>query len=270
MKKTLKKIHIFSFILIGALLNSCAVDDDPAIRPSGTIVTASLDKTGEIFVFPSPPENEATVNVVLSSPVETTSQFIYTLNGVEKSVVLNSGDTVAPITIPNVVGNVSNITLTKAVSLYNTSLVLGAQTSVKLVSVPAASANAINIVLSLDSPTDVFFSFAAFNSDGGWEADLYGGLSTSFSIPINANIQNSIDISPDFYYAIDIYSAPLTDPGYTIYVVKPDTSIEIFSGSNLDLNGSTDQDVILVDVSDDPDVPGNKLFNFTQNLNYEN
>ena len=36
-------------------------------------------------------------------------------------------------------------------------------------------------------------------------------------------------------------------------------------GNNLDLAGFVDQDVVLVDVSDDPATPGDKIYSFTQN-----
>ncbi|MDY0781185.1 hypothetical protein [Tenacibaculum sp. IB213877] len=261
MKIMLKKKYIS--ILLTTLFISCAVDDDPAVIPSGTVITASFDKSGDVFVFPSS-GSEATVSIILSEAVETTSQFNYTINEEEKSITLNAGETTAEIVVPNQVGNVSSIILTSANTLYNNSIRLGAQTSVKLISVPAASDSAINIVLSLNSPTDVFFSFAEFNSEGEWQQDIYGVLGTSFSIPLNAGIQNSVDLYPN-YYALDVFTDVLTESGYTIYVVYPDSSVEIFSGNDLTLDGYTDQDVVWVNVEDDPNDPSNKLFTFTQN-----
>ena len=66
------------------------------------------------------------------------------------------------------------------------------------------------------------------------------------------------------YFALSMFTGALNDPGWTIYVVRPDSTVEIFSGNNLPLGGGVDAPYVLVDVTDAA-TPGDKSFIFTQN-----
>lgn len=247
------------------MISSCAIDNDPAEIPSGERVTASLDKTGEIYAFGG---DEISLGFVLSRTIAEPTLFTYTLNGVENSIKLVQGQQSVKLSIPNVVGEKNSIVLTDAHALNNDYVSVGStHTSVTFISVPSATPGSINLLLDLHDTSGALaiFAFSAFDSDGNWITDIFGGtLNDNFSIPVTTSIGNSSDILPN-YYSLDVFSQPLNSPNYTIYIVYPDFSVNIFSGTNLSQDGFIDQDIILVDVSDDSSTPGDKIYTFTQN-----
>ena len=108
--KNIKFIPLF-LIALTLIVSSCAIDNDPAVIPMGEAVTASLDKTGEIYAFDG---DEISVGFVLSRTLAESTQFTYTLNGVEKSIDLIQGQQSVSLAIPNVVGESNTIVLTGA------------------------------------------------------------------------------------------------------------------------------------------------------------
>lgn len=273
----MKKLMKINFLLALALLvfTSCAVDDDAAVIPTGTKITASLDKTGEIFMTPSA-GSEVTVNVVLSEAVDTDSQFVYTLNGTEQTVGLNAGETTAPIAISNTIGNIIDIELVKASTLYNPNVILGTQTTVKFVSLPAASSTDITVMMTNSANSgSLWLGLSQFSADGStWVADYEGSLNGNnpriSSLPLNgvgafATIPNSVDIAPNVM-AINLYpqvtmSQDLTN--YNIYVIMPDSSVQSFSGS-IPATAAVDNAVVKVEIADDANSPGNRTYTFSE------
>ena len=76
--KNIKFIPLF-LIALSLIVSSCAIDDDDAIIPTGATITASLDKSGEIFAFAG---NDIELGFVLSRPIGIPTLFSYTLNQV--------------------------------------------------------------------------------------------------------------------------------------------------------------------------------------------
>jgi len=231
--KNFFKINLALLFVSFITLTSCSIDDDDAVVASTTenTISASLNRSGEVYVFPSD-SGEISVGIELSMASTTLSSASYTVNGVEHTVQISQGETVANIVVPNVLGSSTTIQLTDVKGLYNENLILGSNTEVTLISVPAASSNSISVVQVLNDPDGSFyFTFGAFDEDGGWLGDAYGGANPSFSIPLTSALFNSVDFAPN-YFAIDIYSFALTDPGYTIYIVFPDSTVEVFSGND--------------------------------------
>lgn len=262
--KNIKFIPLF-LIALTLIVSSCAIDNDPAVIPMGEAVTASLDKTGEIYAFDG---DEISVGFVLSRTLAESTQFTYTLNGVEKSIDLIQGQQSVSLAIPNVVGESNSIVLTGAFALNNDAVLVGStNTSVTFIGVPAVTPGSINVLLNLHDTSGALalFALSVFDGDGNWLNDEFGGtISVDFSIPLTTDIDNSSDILPN-YYALDIFSQSLDNTSYTIYIVKPDSSVNILSGTNLSQDGFVDQDVVLVDISDDPSTTGDKIYTFTQN-----
>ena len=260
--KNIKLIPSF-FMSLCLIVSSCAIDNDPAVIPMGQTVTATLDKTGEIYAHAG---SEISVGFVLSRTIAEPTLFTYTLNGVENSIELIQGQQSVTLSLPNVIGETNTIVLTAAHGLNNNTVSVGStNTSVTFIGVPAPTPGYINVSYGLNDPAGAFyFTFAAFDSNGNWITDVYGGTSANFAIPITSSLVNSAEIVPQ-YFAIDIFSLSLNDSGYSIYIVYPDASVLSLSGNNLDLAGFVDQDVVLVDVSDDPATPGDKIYSFTQN-----
>jgi len=264
MKKNINS-YILRVLVLFLAFTACNVDDDAAVLAENQeIILVSLDKSGEHIISPSDGA-DVVIKAILSKPIANLSQIILDVNGVEQIKQLSAGETTFTISAPNTVGNVMEVTLKEAKAI-NTKLDLGANISVKITTVPEADPDNVLVTLNLSATNanNFYFTFAAFNADGSWIQDIFGGLNTStISLPIDVLLSNSADILPD-YFAIDIYSSALNNPNYSISVVQPDGSASIFSGSNLELSGSVDQDVILVDVSDST-TPGEKTYTFTQN-----
>ena len=61
--KNIKLIPSF-LMALSLIVSSCAIDNDPAVIPMGQTVTATLDKTGEIYAHAG---SEISVGFVLSS-----------------------------------------------------------------------------------------------------------------------------------------------------------------------------------------------------------
>lgn len=263
--KNIKLISLF-LIALTLIVTSCAIDNDDSLSTSGETITASLSKTGEIFAFGG---DEINLDFVLSRTLNDDTLFSYTLNGVDNTIIVDSGSKSVSLSIPNIVGDTNKVVLKSVNGLNNPTVQIGStNNSVSFISVPAPDPNAYNVVLTFDDTSNpaALFTLAGFSEDGVWLADLLGGLERGFSIPLNSGLLNSSEISP-LFYAINIFSVSLSDPGYTVYVVAPDSTVDIFSGSNVALvDGFTDVIVALVDVSDDPNPinPGDKLYTFTQ------
>ena len=169
--KNIKFIPLF-LIAFSMIISSCAIDDDDAIIPTGTTITASLDKTGEIFVFG---DGDIDLGFVLSRPLGISTQFSYTLNGVEQSVVLDAGDQTVNVSIPAAVGSTNTVVLTEASALNNDAVSVGStNTSVTFITVPAPIPGNIVLSHSLNDPSgQFFFTFAGFNADNSWAGDVY-------------------------------------------------------------------------------------------------
>jgi len=255
----------YVFIAFALVLGSCAIDDDAAVLTENQkIILVSLDKSGQHFISPND-GTDVVIKAVLSEPITNLSQIILDVNGVEQIKQISPGETTFTVTATNIPGNVMEVTLKEAKALY-TKLDLGANRHVKFISVPEADTNNVLVSLNLsDTNSGFWFTLAAFNENGSWEADIFGGPNTNtIALPIVTTLQNSSSILP-YYFALDIYTlGPINNPNYSISVVQPDGSISLFSGSNLDTAGNIDQDVVLVDVSDST-TPGEKIYTFTQN-----
>lgn len=225
----MKKFIKINFLLALTLLvfSSCAVDDDNAVIPLGTRITASLDKTGDVFIAPSVGAN-ATVNVVLSQAVDTDSQFTYTVNGAESTVRLRAGERSVPITVANTVGNINTIVLTKAATLYNPNVELGAQTMARLISIPSPQSAATTFVLAWeDAAFDMDFYVVTGDQD-------IGGTVIDSSLAINTNSETiSLDDSAvDQVYSLYVNQFAFTaDVPANIIVVKSDGSVSLYSGT---------------------------------------
>lgn len=220
--KNIKFIPLF-LIALSLIVSSCAIDDDDAVIPSGSFITASLDKSGEIFVFAG---NDIVVDIILSSPIGIVSQYTYTLNGVEQTIQIPANGSSVSITLPNVVGATNAVVLKDGHLLNNDSLVLGSNTSVTFIGVPAVNPNGLEVLMDWSNSTE--------NDWDLWVTDEPPtvGIVTSQSVtPIEAvTVLNTVadgtyNILPRDWASVDA----VVDVAITL--VHPDGTIEQFSES---------------------------------------
>ena len=220
--KNIKFIPSF-LIALTLIVSSCAVDNDPAVIPMGEAVTASLDKTGEIYAYAG---NEISVDFVLSRTLAEPTLFTYTLNGVENSIKLVQGQQSVTLSIPNVVGEKNTIVLTDAYALNNDSVLVGStNTSVTFISVPANNPNALDILMVWSN---------AENDLDLWITD--DPPTTAFLSSESATPSETLSFSntqPDGTYNIlpRVYSAVDSTVDVEMFIFHPDGTIEIFNDS---------------------------------------
>ena len=228
--KNIKFKHLF-LIALTLIVSSCAIDDDPAVIPMGEAVTASLDKTGEIYAYAG---NEISVGFVLSRTLAESTQFIYTLNGVENTIDLVQGQPMVTLSIPNVVGEKNTVVLKGAYALNNNSVLVGStNTSVTFISVPATNPNALEILM--------LWNNAEANDLDLWITDDPPaiGILVSESITPSESLSFS-NTQPDGTYNIlpRVWSAADATVDVEMYIFHPDGTIEIFNDS---VSGETAQ-----------------------------
>jgi len=228
--KNIKFIPLF-LIALTLIVSSCAIDNDPAVIPMGEAVTASLDKTGEIYAFDG---DEISVGFVLSRTLAESTQFTYTLNGVEKSIDLIQGQQSVTLAIPNVVGATNSIVLTGAYALNNDAVLVGStNTSVTFISVPAINSNGLEILMiwSNEEENDLDLWITDEPPTTGIAASESTTPSESLSFS-NSQADGTYNILPRVWSAVD------ATVDVKMYVIHPDGTIEIFNDS---VSGETAQ-----------------------------
>ncbi|PHR68853.1 MAG: hypothetical protein COA67_11915 [Lutibacter sp.] len=221
--KNIKFIPLF-LIAFSMIISSCAIDDDDAIIPVGNNVTASLDKTGEIYAFAG---TDINVGFVLSRTISNPTLFSYTLNGVENSVNLAIGAQSVSITIPNVVGETNTIVLTEASALTNDIVSVGTtNTSVTFIGVPAINPNALSVVMTWSNMDQ--------NDLDLWITDEppTTGFVTSQSVTPSEDVSFA-NTFPDATYNIlpRVWSAADASVDVKMILVHPNGTVEIFEDS---------------------------------------
>jgi hypothetical protein len=221
--KNIKFIPLF-LIALSLIVSSCAIDDDDAIIPTGATITASLDKSGEIFAFAG---NDIELGFVLSRPIGIPTLFSYTLNGAEESIVLNAGDESISITIPNVVGATNTVVLTEASVLNNDAVTVGStNTSVTFIGVPAINPNALQVLMTWSNMDQ--------NDLDLWITDEppTTGFVTSQSVTPSEDVSFA-NTFPDATYNILAREWSSVDPTTDVkmILVHPNGTVEIFEDS---------------------------------------
>ena len=221
--KNIKFIPLF-LIAFSLIISSCAVDDDDPVIPTGATITASLDKTGEIFVHDG---NEINLGFVLSRPIGIPTLFSYTLNGVEESILLNSGDQSVNLSIPSVVGETSTVVLTEASVLNNDAVTVGStNTTVTFIGVPAINPNALQVLM--------LWSNMDQNDLDLWITDdpVVNGIVASQSVTPAEDVSFA-NTNPDATYNIlpRVWSSADSSVDVTMYLVHPNGTVEVFNDS---------------------------------------
>jgi hypothetical protein len=228
----MKNIKFIPIILIALtlIISSCAVDNDPALIPMGESATASLDKTGDIFVQEG---SEISLDFVLSRTLARSTQFTYTLNGVDRTIDLIQGQQSVSLSIPNVVGETNTIVLTGAYGLGGGSILVGTtNNSVTFISVPAVNPNALEILMLWggdENDLDLWITDDPPSTAFATSETTTPSESVSFG---NTNPDGSYNILPRVWSAVD------TRVDVKIFVIHPDGTIEIFEDS---VSGETPQ-----------------------------
>ena len=221
--KNIKYIHLF-LIALTLVVSSCAVDNDPAVVPMGESVTASLDKTGEIFVHEG---NDLSVNFVLSRTLSKATQFTYTLNGVDNAIDLIQGQQSVSLSIPYNAGDVNTVVLTGAYGLSNEPISVGTtNNSVTFIGVPAVNPNALEVLmLWTGDQNDLDLWITDDPPTTGLEASQTTTPIESVSFNNNAYSDGTYNILPRVWSAVD------TNVEVTMYIVHPNGTIELFEDS---------------------------------------
>ena len=219
----MKNIKYIPSLLIALTLFvfSCSVDNDPAVIPMGKSVTASLDKTGEIFVHEG---SEISVDFVLSRTLSKSAQFTYTLNAVYGTIDLVQGQQSVSLPIPNNVGTVNTLVLTGAYGLSNEPISVGTtNSSVTFISIPAVNPNALEILMVWTGDAN---DLDLWITDDPPTTALFASQSATPSESVS--IDNMM--LPDGTYNIlpRVWSAVDTSVDIKMYVIHPNGSIESF------------------------------------------
>ena len=228
--KNIKFIPLF-LIALTLIVSSCAIDNDPAVIPMGEAVTASLDKTGEIYAFDG---DEISVGFVLSRTLAESTQFTYTLNGVEKSIDLIQGQQSVTLAIPNVVGASNSIVLTGAYALNNDAVLVGStNTSVTFISVPAINSNGLEILMTWSNAVENDLDLWLTNEPPTTSivTSQTGTPSESLTFD-NTQPDGTYNILPRVWSAVD------ATVDVKMYIIHPNGTIEIFNDS---VSGETTQ-----------------------------
>jgi len=135
------------------------------------------------------------------------------------------------------------------------------------------SSNSIEVIALNSTGEDNFwFGLSDFDPSGSWISDYNqnsaGGHPRPMSIPLNGignlgAIPNSADIAPN-YLALNLFTqGNVPNPtGFTIYLVMPDGSYQVFEGF-VPSTVFLDNPVVAVHVEDDSANPGMKLYTFS-------
>lgn len=277
-----KKIYIKSLLAIFSvlILQSCAVDDDPAI-------TANLNESNYIQFEESGNINyvsQSDLKIKIDKASDTESKVEYTVTQTaddgtvttleEGQVIIPAGEKEVFINIDGVVLGNSTITLSDAVGLNHPDVKLGENKSIDLFTLPAASEDSVVVAMvNSDNSTDLWLGASRFSSTGAiWRADYVG--SANFQTPRIANIPltgvgtlgtipNSSAIAPDVL-ALNLYpQAELSATvDYQIYITMPDGSSQEFI-DQIPGARAVDNAVVKIVAEEDPASPGNKTYTFS-------
>ena len=265
--KNIYKIKLFLITFL--VFSSCAVDNDDPITNNNSVTLVQLDKSGIITTEGTVGE---VLNVSLSQTLDSDTKVAYNLNGSDETLIIDAGTSSYTFNFPTGIGVANSIKLTGATGLYN-NVSLGDNTSVNFIGLPTSSPTSIEaIALNSTGEDNFWFGFSLFDPSGNWLTDYNqnsaAGHPRPMSIPLNGSgnlgpIPNSVDVAPN-YLALNLYTrGTVPNPtGFTIYIVMPDGSYQVFEGtvpSTLFL----DNPVVGVHVEDDPDNVGMKLYTFT-------
>lgn len=221
--KNIKFIPLF-LIAFSLIISSCAIDDDDPVIPTGTTVTASLNRTGEIFVFDG---NDIILDFVLSRSLSTPTLFSYTLNGVENTIILDSGVTSASLLIPSAVGARNTVVLTEASALNFESVSVGeTNNSVTFIGVPAVNPNGLQVLMLWSNMDQNDLDLWVTNDP------------PTIGIVISASVTPAEDVTfananPDGTYNIlpRVWSSADSTVDVVMYLVHPNGTVEVFEDS---------------------------------------
>ncbi|MCI2229963.1 hypothetical protein MC378_12365 [Polaribacter sp. MSW13] len=265
--KNIYKIKLFLITLL--VFSSCAINDDDPVTNVTKVTTAQLDKAGVVVTSGIAGE---TVNITLSSVLDSDTKIEYNLNGSDETIILPAGTSSYAFNFPTGTGIANAIKLTSAAGLYN-NVILGDDTSVTFIGLPDPSPTSIELLAFNETGVDNFwFGLSEFDPSGNWVTDYdqnsAAGHPRPMSIPLNGNgllgtIPNSASIAPN-YLALNLFTqGTVPNPtGYTIYIVMPDGSYQVFEGS-VPSTFFADNPIVGVNVVDDPANPGMKKYTFS-------
>ncbi|MDA9339649.1 hypothetical protein N9Q68_01620, partial [Polaribacter sp.] len=229
----------------------------------------NLGKSGPLYSL----ANSEEIIFTLSNVLNSSTKVEFDLNGVKQTLVIDAGNSRAVFILPITLGETSTIELTSAIGLYN-NVSLGDKTAVSFLGLPTPSPDSIEALAFNETGADNFwFGLSSFTSGGDWVTDYNQnsafGHPRPMSIPLNgagnmSAIPNSDDVAPN-YIALNLYTfGTIPNPtGFTVYLVMPDGSFQVFEGfvpSDIGL----DNPVVSVKVEDDSVNAGMKIYTFTE------
>lgn len=267
--KNIYKIKLFLITLF--VFSSCAVNDDDPVTSnnSNPVTTVQLDKSGVVATQGSGGES---VKIMLSQILDSDTKVEYTLNGGKETLIMGAGTSDFTLNFPSGTGVANSVKLTGSAGLYN-NVTLGDKTDITFIGLPAASPNSIEALAFNETGADNFwFGFSSFDSAGNWLTDYNqnsaAGHPRAMSIPLNGagnlgGIPNSADVAPN-YLALNLFTqGTVPNPtGFSIYLVMPDGSYQVFTGS-VPSTSFLDNPVVNVNVVDDPANAGMKIYTFS-------
>ncbi|MCF6279353.1 MAG: hypothetical protein L3J14_03300 [Flavobacteriaceae bacterium] len=225
--KNIKFIPLF-LIAFSLIISSCAIDDDDPVIPTGTVITASLDRTGEIFVFAG---NEITLDFVLSRALTSSTIISYILDGVENTITIGPGLTSKSISIPNVTGKITNVVLTEASALNDDIVSPGStNTEVTFIGVPAVNPSSLQVLMLWGNDQNDLDLFVTNDPAPANPAADNIVNSQSFTPGENVSFNNS---NPDGTYNVIVreWSSVVPSDDVTMYIVHPNGSVDAFNNS---------------------------------------